>query len=641
MATSTSVLVVEDESIVALDISSRLKKLNYYVAAIVSTGESAISRARELQPDIILMDIRLKGDMDGIDAATQIQTEFNIPVIYLTAYADEATLQRAKITTPYGYLLKPFEERELHTTIEMALYKHQMERRLKESENWLFTTLHSIGEAVIAVDGDGCVKLMNPVAETLTGWTETEAQSQTIDTIFKVFDEQSGQPTSSAVNILVDNKNEHSTGPITQQLKNRAGHKILISSRAAPIQNKDGLWGVVLTFRDITEERAAQNRRQQQEKQAAIGRLAAGIAHEFNNILTGIIGFTELTLNNPKTDASLKENLGHIASQGQRAAHLIQQILDFSRKSIINKQVLNLAPFLNHSINLLNQTILHNVLVTIEIDPLCNGYQIDVDPEQIEQVFTNITVNAEDAMAYGGSLKFKAEIIQSDTPHAKTDNADRVRITISDTGTGIAPENISHLFEPFFTTKEVGQGTGLGLAQAYGIVKRHQGTILIDSIEGEGTTVVIELPALPIPLTREDIPKKKLPVNLVQGQGETILLLEDDSTSVLKVTQHALEFLGYRILPAATHQQAIQLLHTHAQEINLVVTDVVTPALGGIKFLHVFYQANYQANLLLLTDFPPDAKFIEQLPGTATNFLRKPWRLEELAQTVRQTLEQN
>ena len=162
---SFKILVVEDESIVAMDIKHRLENMGYIVPAITSSGEEAVEKASETNPDLVLMDIVLKGEMDGIDAAQQIKDNLDIPVVYLTAYSDERTLKRAKITGPFGYIIKPFEDRELHSAIEVALYKHEMESKLKANEKRLSTTLESIGDAVITTDKDGCITFMNPIAQ--------------------------------------------------------------------------------------------------------------------------------------------------------------------------------------------------------------------------------------------------------------------------------------------------------------------------------------------------------------------------------------------------------------------------------------------------------------------------------------------
>ncbi len=182
----TQILVVEDEHIVAKDIQLRLQGLGYHIPAVASSGEEALQKAEETRPDLVLMDIRLKGTMNGVEAAEEVRRRFNIPVVYLTAYADSHTLHRAKVTEPFGYILKPFEERELYTCIEVALYKHQMEQRLKESEQWLVTTLRCIGDAVVATDVEGRVKFLNHVAEELTGWTQADAIDKGLTQVFNV-----------------------------------------------------------------------------------------------------------------------------------------------------------------------------------------------------------------------------------------------------------------------------------------------------------------------------------------------------------------------------------------------------------------------------------------------------------------------
>ena len=243
-------LVVEDERIVAEDIRRCLQNLGYTVSAIASSGEEAVQNAEEICPDLVLMDIVLKGKMDGIEAAEQIHSRFGIPVVYLTAYADEKILERAKITEPFGYILKPIDERELRTTIEMALYKHKMEKKVEESERRLSTTLKSIGDGVIATDTQGLVTFMNPVAETLTGWNQKEAAGKPLDDILTIIHEETGEKIENPVKRVLQGE------PIKAQDHNvliRNGTKIHIDESAAPIKDDKGvITGVVVVFRDIT-----------------------------------------------------------------------------------------------------------------------------------------------------------------------------------------------------------------------------------------------------------------------------------------------------------------------------------------------------------------------------------------------------
>ncbi|MDZ7261538.1 MAG: PAS domain S-box protein [candidate division KSB1 bacterium] len=252
------VLVVEDENIVAMDIQNTLKKLGYVVTAIASSGEEAIQKAAETQPELVLMDIVLKGSMDGVAAAEQIRARFNIPVIYLTAYADEDTLQRAKITEPFGYILKPFNDRELHTAIEMARYKHNLEKKLTENQRWLATTLKSIGDAVITTDTGGYITFMNPVAEALTGWKQDEATGSPLNEVFHIISEETGEPVRNPVARVLQEGVIVGLGNHTILIA-KDGRKIPIDDSAAPIKDDRGnITGVVLVFHDITERRQAE-----------------------------------------------------------------------------------------------------------------------------------------------------------------------------------------------------------------------------------------------------------------------------------------------------------------------------------------------------------------------------------------------
>ncbi len=247
------ILIVEDESIVARDVEYMLKSIGYDVPAVTASGEKAIEKAAETSPDLVLMDIMLKGDMDGVEAAKQIHSRFHIPVIYVTAYADENTLQRAKVTEPFGYIIKPFHERELRTTIEMALYRHRMERKLKESEEWFSTALKSIGDAVIATDTEGRVIFMNPVAQALTGWNQDEVTGMPLGHIFNIVNGKTGEATEDPVARVIRKGDVVGLADNTL-LMARDGTRLPIDDSAAPIRDDDGnLIGVVLVFRDMTD----------------------------------------------------------------------------------------------------------------------------------------------------------------------------------------------------------------------------------------------------------------------------------------------------------------------------------------------------------------------------------------------------
>ncbi len=250
------ILVVEDELVVAKNIESRLTSLGYSVPAVVSNGEEAIQKAAEIQPDLVLMDIKLEGEMDGVEAANQIWQRFNIPVIYLTAYGDEQTLQRAKITEPYGYILKPFEIREIHSNIEMALHKHNIETKLRDNEEWLSTVLESIGDAVIATDNEECITFMNPTAVSLTGWKYNDAKGKSLKTVFNIINEKTRDVEDSLAKEAIEKDAIVNLEDRNVLLITKDGEEKPIDDSAAPIKDNEGnITGSIIVFHDITNRR--------------------------------------------------------------------------------------------------------------------------------------------------------------------------------------------------------------------------------------------------------------------------------------------------------------------------------------------------------------------------------------------------
>lgn len=259
MKTVKQILIVEDEIIIAEGLQRKLKTMGYAVPVTVSSGEEAVKKVKENNPDLVLMDIVIYGKMDGIETAAQIHS-LDIPVVYLTAYADEKTLERAKITEPFGYLIKPFKERELQITIEIALYKHEMEKKLKESEKnlreknqWLVAVIESIGDAVIATDPEGKIRLMNPIAEALTGWKQKDAVGKPLADVFNIISEETNTKIDDPVRKAINENVFYGLADHTI-LISKDGMKIPVDIIGSTIRmDGDSIIGIVLIFCDIFE----------------------------------------------------------------------------------------------------------------------------------------------------------------------------------------------------------------------------------------------------------------------------------------------------------------------------------------------------------------------------------------------------
>ncbi len=404
---------------------------------------------------------------------------------------------------------------------------------------------------------------------------------------------------------------------------------------ARPVRRLQGGW--VLVLRDVTERREIQERVQTQERLASIGQLAAGIAHDFNNLLTGIMGFAELLRDRPDLPSSAREWAGTILDQGRSAAQLIRQILDFSRKSRLEKQPIELVAFLSEAVKLFQRTLTASIEVNLEYE--AGEYWIQGDPAGLQQVLMNLVLNARDAMPKGGRLTIRLGRFHlaegASVPYPGMGPGEWVRLEVSDMGTGIPPEILPRIFEPFFTTKERGRGTGLGLAQVYGLVRQHDGFIDVRSQVGVGTTFIIYLPALRQAAVAPAV--AAVSEALATGGGELILLVEDED-AVRQVLQAMLERLGYRVVAAASGPEAIRLYQEYRGQVALVLSDLVMPGMNGLALLQALHAIDSQVRMVLVTGHPLGEEIQEFLRRGLVGWIQKPVQLADLARRLRQTL---
>jgi PAS domain S-box-containing protein len=492
-------MVIEGDHKIAESLRRRLEQAGYAVTALVASGEEALRHGAEHRPDIVLTNVTLEGELTGIDTAVLLQERLALPVIYLTASTDPVMLRRALETAPYGYLLHPCDIRQIVTTIETARARHAHEQRTQAQAHLLTMTLYSIGDALLTTDAEGRVTMLNPAAEHLTGWCHDEALGQPIATVFQVIQPASQAPVENpALQALRERRSIRTS--LGALLVARTGRTLPLASCAAPIGTaQESPLGAVIIGRDMTEQRRLEAHQLQVQTMQTVDTLTAGIAHHFNNMLNGILGFTELALEGMLPQSPVWSYLQQVLTAGRRASDLVYQMLVFSRQQRMERYPINPAMFLHDAITTLRTSLQDNVTIREDLD--LEAGMILGDASQLHEVFKHLCNNALYAMREtGGVLHIRLSRVDVDTTfallHPALQPGSYVQLTVSDTGQGMSHEVQTHIFEPFFTTKGVGEGAGMGLAVVHGIVTHHGGAVLVESTPGKGTTMSVYLPRL-------------------------------------------------------------------------------------------------------------------------------------------------
>ena len=624
------VLIVEDEAVVALDLSQRLTTLGYGVAGIADSGESAVMSAARERPDVILMDIRLQGEMDGIDAAHRIREANDVPVIYVTSYTDDTTVQRAVKTEPLGYLIKPFTDQELRTTIEVALYRHSMEAKIREHRAWLDSVLHSIADAVIATDERGSVRLLNPVAAQLTGWDEAEALGRPFGEIVMLAGANSHEPVDPLATVL------HSHSAVNMDrfiLQRRDGAEITIENSTATVARDNVIAGGIFVFRDVTKRLRAEMELQQEQRMDALSRLASGVALEFNNLLTVILCSASDATKKWGDTPALREEFGRIARAARSAASLTQTLLNLGRGQLLNSRLFDVNEILLDVSHMMNGVL--GPRVKFQMETLAQRACVRADPEQLQRAIIDILLHVRDALHNSGEVLVRTGNGKLPERPDGAPGADAVTITITDNGVGLAPELKSRIFEPFVTaTSTAGKRQeGLGLASAYGIVAQIGGSIGVESEVGKGSTFTV---LLPLYQKTEPVLAPDSASTAVRPEAHVLVVEEDPQ--VRDIEERILTTEGIQVRQASNGLHALAKFQSAPGEIDLVVTGILMSGMNGIELARQVLEIRPDLHILFISGHAEDSMKLAQFPPGAAAFLLKPFGSAELREAVSKLL---
>ncbi len=596
---------------------------------LVATREEFLQALNENNFDLVLSDYSLPA-FDGLTALKLfLARELDKPFVLVSGTIGEEVAIESLRAGATDYVLKTRLER-LAPVVKRALdEKEELRRRqraekaLRRSERNLRSLIDNAPYGIFRAELSGRFVLVNPALLKILGYaSEPELLAVGLRDVF-LNGEEAGQLTAFA------ERSEAFSG-LEFGWKRKDGKPIMVRLSGRPVREADAV-ALEVIAEDITERRALQEQLLQAQKMEAVGRLAGGVAHDFNNLLTVIIGYAELLrdrLADRKEDRHYAEGVWQAA---KKATLVTQQLLAFSRKQVVTPRVIDLNKALEDVGKLLPRLIGEDIHIAFQLAP--DAGKIKVDPGQVEQVIINLAVNARDAMPRGGQLTFETANVRLSAAECRhlhdIGPGSYLRFAVTDTGLGMDAATQSRIFEPFFTTKEQGEGTGLGLATVYGIVKQSGGDIVLQSAPGKGARFEIFFPRVDIAADTEAAQS----IRQTPPGSETILLVEDEE-SVRALVRQVLKRKGYNVLEAEHVSQALQICREHGGEIHLVVTDVVMPEMSGRDLATQLTALRPHMKVLYMSGYTDDATLRHGILPRGTSFLQKPFTPEVLVRAI-------
>ncbi|MGD1070748.1 MAG: response regulator [Bryobacteraceae bacterium] len=481
---ATRILIVEDEGLIALDLKKKLEQVGYTVPAIADSAASALLSVESLEPSLVLMDIRLRGPRDGIDTADQIRRRFHVPVVFVTAHADRETLDRARITEPFGYIVKPFHSVDFRAQIEIALWKHKMEQKLRAGEAWLATIFRNVADALIATGEEGNITYMNAPAAALTGWDCEASKGRPLPEIFEAFEEATNLPMVNTLEAV--GRGEAGVGPCAFKLTRRGDPEpVLVEAEFSANRDEGLLLGIIVVFRDITRRRQAEKQRLQLQKMNSLALMAIGLGRE-------------LAESQSRMDDSLKELiarsqgstlrlLGDVYECSARQQSVVQKLVTLGKtepgQSVVvdvNEVLTKLEPKFRKALGARR---------SLNLKPGPGLPLIRADVQDLRENLFRLVIESRDATPDGGAVEVSTTVVRS------SDGKDGARVAIRDNGKGIRPDSSDRVFDPYYQSRPGRRNPGFSLALVYQFVALSGGCIEVQSAPGDGTAYLLTFPA--------------------------------------------------------------------------------------------------------------------------------------------------
>ena len=505
-------------------------------------------------------------------------------------------------------------------------------KQTEQERDRFFNAINQTDESIVICDVKGDIVFVNPAFETITGYSSAEVMGKNPRIL------QSGEHDKEFYKKMWKTLLQKKTWKGEFINKKKDGTLFLEQVSISPATNEAGeIINYIAVKDNITEQRELEEQYRHAQKMETIGRLAGGVAHDYNNMLSVILGTAQMILMRDELSEKTIASLEQIQKAAQHSSEITNQLLAFSRKQVINPKVINVNHVVKDTIQMLGRLLLEGI--EILFSPASNTKNIKIDPGQLHQIITNLCVNSGDALPEGGKLTltiqntaFAEDYCQGHTAFVP---GNFVMLTISDNGTGIPQSILPHIFEPFFTTKEEGKGTGLGLASVYGAVKHNNGFINVESVQGQGTTFTLFFPVC----EAKNDSLKRVKEDAEKTRSITLLLVENESM-VREVTKKMLEVLGHKVLVAAGSKEALALFNQHKNELDLLLTDVVMPGMSGRQLQEKIERIRPDLPTLYMSGHTESVIENHGILKTGIHFLQKPFSLADLNQKIGEAIDQ-
>lgn len=615
---SLNILLIEDDEddfFIAQRLLSRAVDVDL---EWINTFDEGLAACLEHRHDIILVDYRL-GARTGLDLLEDaISQGCDTPIILLTGQGAREIDLQAMEAGAVDYLVKwEFDAHTLERSIRYARERKRAEEQIREQA----ALLDKARDAISAFDLDHRAIYWNKSAERLTGFSAEEALGERIESVLFEEDSQKAHEVLAAVH-------EHGEwdGELHQKTKN--GHELIVESRWTLVRDSLGHPRSILVINtDVTERKQMETQVLRGQRMESIGRLVSGIAHDLGNLLVPLLLGIKVLQQRYADDERAMRTLSMMQQSGERGSNMVKQVLAFARGVQGDRVPLRPELVVREVEKMAQETFPGNIDVQVDIaDDL---YLVKGDATQLQQVLMNLCVNARDAMPQGGTLAIQVKNLTIDETMARTNLEARpgkyVKLTVSDTGEGIPPEVLDKVFEPFFTTKPVGKGTGLGLSTVYSILKSHDGFASVNSQVGQGTTFNVFLPAS----VDAEIPDEPDNTRSVRDGHNELILLVDDEAFIRETGQEILENAGYRVVTAAHGKAALDLCDEQADDLAVVITDIMMPEMDGIALIHALRRHHPHLPIIAASGMA-DSQSQAALDAGAQTFLSKPFTADVL-----------